>query len=140
MPTLEQAIALAVESHRGQVDKAGHPYILHPLRVMFALEGELERMAAVLHDVVEDTPITFEQLRTMGFPAEVVVALEHLTKREGESYSEFVERAARHPIARRVKLADIEDNLDLRRIAEPTDDDLARLRRYRAAWQLLKTL
>lgn len=138
MPTLERAIALAVEAHRGQVDKAGHPYILHPLRVMLALEEELERMAAVLHDVVEDTPVTFEQLRAEGYPEEVVVALEHLTKREKESYPEFVERAAANPIARRVKLADIEDNLDLRRIAEPTDKDLARLRRYRAAWQTLK--
>lgn len=138
MPDLEHAIALAVEAHRGQRDKAGQPYVLHVLRVVLAVDGELEQMAAALHDVVEDTPITFAQLRERGYPEAVVSAVEHLTRQDGESYQAFVDRAATHPIARKVKLADIEDNLDLRRIAEPTERDLARLRRYRQAWERLR--
>lgn len=127
---LEDAIALAVEKHRGMRDKAGDPYILHPLRMMLALQGEEERMAAVLHDVVEDTDVTLEDLRQAGYPASVVEAVDHLTRRAEESYEEFIRRAAAHPVARRVKLADLEDNMDLRRLGTVTEKDLERLARY----------
>ncbi|WNG42442.1 GTP pyrophosphokinase [Archangium violaceum] len=138
MPTLEDAIALAVEAHRGQRDKAGQTYILHPLRVMFRLETETERMVAVLHDVVEDSPWTLERLRELGYPEEVLGALDCLTKREGETYEAFIERVRPHPLARRVKLADLEDNMDVRRLAAVTSKDAERLARYRAAWARLK--
>jgi (p)ppGpp synthase/HD superfamily hydrolase len=138
MPTLEDAIALAVEAHRGQRDKAGQTYILHPLRVMMRLETEAERMAAILHDVVEDTPYTLERLRELGYPQEVLSALECLTKREGESYEAFIERVRPHPLARRVKLADLEDNMDVRRLAAVGPREAERLARYRAAWSRLK--
>ena len=138
MPTLEDAIALAVEAHRGQRDKAGQAYILHPLRVMMRLETEAERMAAILHDVVEDTPYTLERLRELGYPEEVLGALDCLTKREGESYEAFIERVRPHSLARRVKLADLEDNMDVRRLLAVGPRETERLARYRAAWARLK--
>jgi (p)ppGpp synthase/HD superfamily hydrolase len=137
-PTLEDAIALAVEAHRGQRDKAGQTYILHPLRVMMRLETETERMVAVLHDVVEDSPWTLERLRALGYPEEVLDALDCLTKREGESYEAFIERVLPHPLARRVKRADLEDNMDVRRLPAVTAKDAERLARYRAAWARLQ--
>jgi len=137
-PTLEDAIALAVEAHRGQRDKAGQTYILHPLRVMMRLETETERMVAVLHDVVEDSPWTLERLRGLGYPEEVLGALDCLTKREGETYEAFIERLLPNPLARRVKRADLEDNLDVRRLPAVTAKDAERLARYRAAWARLR--
>jgi (p)ppGpp synthase/HD superfamily hydrolase len=138
MPTLEDAIALAVEAHRGQRDKAGQSYILHPLRVMMRLRTDPERMAAILHDVVEDTPYTLERLRALGYPEEVLGALDCLTKREGESYEAFIERLRPHPLARRVKLADLEDNMDVRRLPSVGPREAERLTRYRAAWSRLQ--
>ncbi len=138
MPTLEEAIALAVEAHRGQCDKAGQTYILHPLRVMLRLETDTERMVAVLHDVVEDSPYSLERLRALGYPEEVLGALDCLTKREGEAYEAFIERVRPHALARRVKLADLEDNMDVRRLPAVTPPDAARLARYRAAWERLR--
>ncbi len=138
MPTLEDAIALAVKAHKGQVDKAGQIYILHPLRVMFAVDGEVARMVAVLHDVIEDSDTTLDDLRAMGYSEAVLSALECLTRREDESYMEFVQRAKVNPIAREVKLADMEDNMDIRRLTQITDKDRERLNRYRNAWKFLK--
>ncbi|WNG14864.1 HD domain-containing protein [Cystobacter fuscus] len=138
MPTLEDALELAMRAHRGQRDKAGQPYILHPLRVMARLDTETERMVALLHDVVEDTPYTLERLRELGYGEEVLGALERLTKAEGEDYAAFIERVRPHPLARRVKLADLEDNMDVRRLPAITAKDAERLARYRAAWARLK--
>ena len=138
MPSLEDAILLAAQAHRGQRDKNGQPYILHVLRVMLRVETEDERMAAVLHDVVEDTPHTLDELRALGYPDAVVAAVDGLTRRPGETYQAFVARVAAHPIARRVKLADLEDNMDVRRLADVTDADAARIQRYLAAWRALK--
>lgn len=135
--TLEDAIALAVHAHRGQRDKAGAPYILHPLRVMYRLgqdASEAERMAAVLHDVAEDTPYKLPQLAEMGCPPPVLAALECLTRRPAETYEEFVGRVLPNRIARRVKRADLEDNMDLTRIGPVAAKDVNRLQRYRAAW------
>lgn len=140
MPTLEDAIALAVKTHRGQRDKYGRPYILHPLRIMFRLTTDLEQMVGVLHDVVEDSDLTLNDLRQKGYSEDVLAALDGVTRREGETYDEFVARSQAQPVARHVKLADLEDNMDLRRLpAEFTDQDVARLRRYRRAWEQLTT-
>ncbi|SRR5260221_3711837 len=130
MPTLEDAIALAVEAHRGQQEKTGQPYILHALRVMLRLETEFERMAGVLHDVVEDTRYTLDEVRHLGYPDPVVEALDCLTRQHDETYEHFVERAIANPLARRVKLADLEDNMDLRRLPAVTEKDRERLNRY----------
>ncbi len=139
-PALEDAIILAAGAHRGQVDKAGEPYILHPLRVMRRLGDEAGRIAAVLHDVLEDTAITLGDLRHAGYGEEVLQALEALTRREGEEYADFIERAARNSLARRVKLADLADNLDAARLPEITERSRERLVRYSAAWERLSSL
>jgi (p)ppGpp synthase/HD superfamily hydrolase len=130
MSTLERAIEIAARAHAGQVDKAGQPYILHPLRVMLRVSTEHERMAAVLHDVVEDTPVTLDQLRTEGFPAPVLSAIDALTKRPGESRLDAARRAAADPVALEVKLADNSENLDISRISQPTEKDFARMKQY----------
>jgi hypothetical protein len=133
MATLERAIAIAAKAHAGQVDKAGQPYVLHPLRMMLAVTTPEARMAAVLHDVVEDTTFTLDDLRAEGFPASVLEAVEALTKREGEDYEAFIRRVAPNPIAREVKLADLRDNSDLSRISEPTVRDRERIKKYSRA-------
>lgn len=137
MATLERAVEIAARAHAGQRDKAGEPYILHPLRVMLSLGGEHERMAAVLHDVVEDIPVTLEDLAREGFPPEVLEAIDALTKRNGERRPDAAARAVRNPIARAVKLADLKDNMDLSRLPGPTESDFARLREYEEVRRLL---
>ena len=137
---LDKAIAVAVTAHAGQVDKVGQPYILHPLRVMFRCEREIERIVAILHDVVEDTAVTRDDLRKAGFSEEVLAALEGVTNREGEDYESFIERAALNPIARQVKLADLEDNMDVRRLQSVTDNDANRLAKYVKAWNRLRQM
>jgi (p)ppGpp synthase/HD superfamily hydrolase len=137
MPTLEDAIALAVEAHRGQKDKAGEPYILHPLRVMYRLgwgAPEAARMAAVLHDVVEDTKFKLPELRAAGYPGEVLAAVALLSRREEDSYEQFIERVLPDPIARMVKRADLEDNMEVRRLGAVTAKEIERLAKYREAW------
>ncbi len=127
MPTIEDALALALDAHRGQVDKAGAPYILHPLRVMLSQPDDAGKIVGLLHDVVEDSDYTFADLRRMGYDETIIAALDCLTRRPDEDYMTFVERAKANPIARRVKLADIEDNLDIRRIAVLSIKDIERL-------------
>jgi (p)ppGpp synthase/HD superfamily hydrolase len=130
--TLERAIAIAAEAHAGQIDKAGAPYVLHPLRMMLRMSSVEERIVAVLHDVCEDCPgWTFDRLRSEGFPEHVIEALQSVTKRDGEDYDDFVRRAADNPIGRRVKLADMIDNSDLSRIALPSGRDFERVEKYR---------
>jgi (p)ppGpp synthase/HD superfamily hydrolase len=133
MASLERAIQLAVQAHAGQKDKGGEPYILHPLRLMFKLHGETERIVAVLHDVVEDSDWTLDRLRDEGFGDEVLVAIDHLTRRKKEPYEDFIERANTNALARTVKIADLRDNLDESRLSELADEDTTRMSRYRRA-------
>ncbi len=140
MSHLEKAIAIAVEAHRGQKDKNGAAYILHPLRVMARVNSEAEKIAAILHDVVEDTDWTLDRLSNEGFSAEVVQAIDCVTKREGESYEDFVRRSAANPVARRVKIADLEDNMDIRRLESVMPKDAERLNKYLRAWHYLTAL
>jgi (p)ppGpp synthase/HD superfamily hydrolase len=130
MSTLEKAIEIAARAHAGQLDKAGQPYILHPLRIMFAVQGSNERMAAMLHDVLEDTDVTLEELQAAGFSATVLDAVLALTKAPGESRMSAASRAVQNPVAHRVKLADVADNMNLNRIAQPSERDIARLKEY----------
>lgn len=138
MPTLEHAIALAAQAHTGQVDKAGQPYILHPLRVMLACHDLDEKIVAVLHDVVEDTAISLQDLRTAGFAEHLIAAIDALTKRRGESRLDAAQRAKQNPIARKVKQADVTDNMDLSRISQPTAKDHARLTEYQQVLAILQ--
>ncbi|MBF0454358.1 MAG: GTP pyrophosphokinase [Magnetococcales bacterium] len=138
---LEKAIALAVEGHTGQVDKANEPYILHPLRLMMRVRGERLRIIAVLHDLVEDTDTTFDKLRQEGFSEEIIEALDHLTHREEESYEAYILRIKKNDMARHVKLRDLEDNMDIRRLDHrPGERDWLRLKKYRLAWSVLNDL
>lgn len=140
MSTLERAIAIAAQAHAAQRDKAGDPYILHPLRVMLRMSTPAERIVAVLHDVVEDSDWTLDALRAAGFGPAIVDAVDALTRRDEETYDAFVRRAGRDLLARRIKFADLEDNMNLTRIAAPTDRDNARLERYRRAYAILESL
>jgi (p)ppGpp synthase/HD superfamily hydrolase len=138
MSSLERAIAIAATAHAGQVDKGGAPYILHPLRVMLRLETTDERIAGVLHDVVEDCGWSIDDLRAEGFSPAVLRAIDSVTRRDGEGYDAFVARSAADPIGRRVKVADLQDNSDLSRISSPTDRDRARVARYERALRFLR--
>lgn len=139
MSTLEKAIVIAARAHAGQFDKAGNEYILHPLRVMFSVTDPLERMAAILHDVVEDSEITLKNLRDEGFDEDVVKAVDALTKRAGENRMDAAKRAAENSIAIRVKIADVTDNMDLTRIANPTEKDHMRLKEYTQVKKFLES-
>lgn len=137
MATMEKAILIAAQAHLGQHDKGGAPYILHPLRMMMRMESEAAMMAAVLHDVVEDSDWTLEQLRDEGFSEEVLQAVDCLTNRDGEGYDEFIARVRANAIASQVKIADLEDNMNVKRIGEMTPKDLARIDKYHRAWRAL---
>lgn len=134
---IERAIAIALTAHSGQVDKAGATYILHPLRLMVQMDTEDEQLAALLHDVVEDSDLTLDDLRDEGLPESVLAALALLTHQAGEDYEDYVRRIADNPLARKVKLADLADNMRLDRIPNPTPKDLERLEKYREAQALL---
>ena len=140
MATIEKALQIAARAHEGQVDKHGQPYILHPLRVMAAVEGEEARIVAILHDVIEDTSVTADDLRREGFGEPLLAALVRLTHRQGEPYADYVIRCKGHDIARRVKLADLEDNSRLSRtILRPDriEPDIERVRKYLLAYKFL---
>lgn len=137
MPTLERAIEIAAAAHAGQIDKAGQPYILHPIKVMLRVSTDEERMAAILHDVVEDTPVTLLHLAEAGFAAPVLAAIEALTKKPGETRLQAAERAAANPIAKVVKLADNAENMDISRLPNPTEKDFVRLKEYQQVRALL---
>ncbi|WP_436777158.1 HD domain-containing protein [Yinghuangia sp. YIM S09857] len=125
---LDDAVAIARRAHEGQLDKGGKPYITHPLRVMRAVEGEWQQMAAVLHDVIEDTDVTADDLRLHGCPAEVVAAVIALSKLPGEPLESSMARAAADPIALVVKRADIADNCSEARLGQLNPSTQTRLR------------
>ena len=138
MSTLERAIEIATQAHEGQVDKAGNAYIGHPLRVMAMGKTEQEKIAGVLHDIVEDTPWTFEMLEAEGFDPEIIAALKCVTKiSENEDYDSFIERVKKNPLAVAVKINDLTDNMDIRRLPYLSDKDVKRLKKYLKAYKKL---
>ena len=138
MSNLEKAIEIAVEAHRDDVDKAGQPYILHPLTLMLQFHDLDAMIAAVLHDTVEDSNVTLARLEGEGFSEAIVAAVDALTRREEESYEEFISRLSSNSLARRVKLADLEYNMDLRRIQSLSSRDLERVEKYHRSWRELR--
>ena len=133
--TLESAIILAVTRHSGQVTKdGGDPYIIHPLRVMLRLSDDKSRKVGVLHDIIEDTNTTLDELRELGLEEDEVIAIDALSRRKNETYPEFIERVAQNPLAKEVKIIDINDNLDEKRLAklEPSHAEYFR-NKYRPA-------
>lgn len=138
MSTLQKAIEIATQAHAGQVDKAGNEYIGHPLRVMEMGRTEAEKIVGVLHDVVEDTDWTFEMLEAEGFSKEVIDALRCVTKlSEKENYDDFIERVKKNPLAVAVKINDLSDNMDIRRLPYLSDKDVKRLKKYLKAYKRL---
>ena len=138
MSTLEKAIEIATEAHQGQFDKAGRDYIGHPLRVMEMGKTEEEKIVGVLHDVIEDTDWTFERLEAEGFSQEVINALRCVTKTsENENYDEFIDRVKKNPLAASVKINDLTDNMDIRRLPYLSDKDVKRLKKYLKAYKRL---
>ena len=141
MSTIEKAIEIAVAAHKGQKDKSGADYILHPLRVMERGKSEVEKICGVLHDVLEDSEWTFEKLENEGFSNEVIAVLRCITKEsEKEDYDVFINRIAQNPIAIEVKINDLLDNMDITRLKELNEEDVKRLNKYlKAFWKLQKS-
>ena len=138
MSTLQRAIEIATEAHQGQFDKAGRDYIGHPLRVMEMGKTEEEKIVGVLHDVIEDTDWTFERLAEEGFSDEVIAALRCVTKTsENENYDDFIDRVKKNPLAVAVKINDLTDNMDIRRLPYLSDKDVKRLKKYLKAYKRL---
>lgn len=128
---LNKAIQIATEVHAGQVDKGGKPYIEHPLRVMNNVDPVEAKIVGVLHDVIEDSSnLTVEDLTQLGFPQNIVEAVDAITKRPGEKYNLYLQRVMSNQLALTVKIADMTDNLDLTRIPNPTEKDYQRLKKY----------
>ena len=137
MKLIEKSLSIALRAYAGKTDKAGHEYILHPLRIMAKMKSDEEMSVALLHDVIEDSDITAEQLLAEGIPTEVVDAVVCLTKNEGEDYQDFVARTKKNTLAKKVKTADIEDNIDVLRLAFLDGTAIARIKKYHAAWRFL---
>ncbi|ERI64336.1 hypothetical protein HMPREF1551_00575 [Capnocytophaga sp. oral taxon 863 str. F0517] len=134
---LEKAIQIAIEAHQGQTDRAGTSYILHLIRVMNAGQTKNEKICGILHDLVEDTPWTFEALRKEGFSEEVISALVCVTKQPNETYTHFIERIKKNSLATKVKLNDLRDNMDITRLTFITEEDTQRLNKYLKAYHSL---
>lgn len=132
-----KALEIAWKAHEGQTDKAGKPYIQHPLAVASRMETEEEIAIALLHDVVEDTEVTFEDLEQAGFPKRVLDALRLLTHDPAEDYFTYIERVKGNQLARKVKLADLAHNSQIDRLSEITEKDRERLEKYRKAKEMM---
>ena len=137
-PMTKRAMKLCFAAHRDQTDKSGMPYVFHPFHLAEQMTDELTTVTALLHDVVEDTPYTLDDLRGMGFPDEVIGALMLLTHDLSVPYLDYVARISSDPIAKAVKLADLRHNSDLTRLDHPSEKDLARVEKYRKAIRLLE--
>ena len=137
---LQRAIEIALEAHKGALDKGGNPYILHPLRLMLQMDSEEEMIVAILHDVVEDSEKwSFDKLHKEGFSKKIINSLRSVTKEnENEDYEKFIDRSVKDKIGRKVKIADISDNLDISRLKEVTDKDILRINKYKKALKKLK--
>ena len=130
---LELALSIATEAHRGQFDKAGIDYIEHPIFVASQVDSEEEKAVALLHDVIEDSSVTAEELLNAGLPETVVTAVQILSKKKGQDYQTYLKTVKSNPLARAVKLADLKHNSDLSRLETITDKDLERLEKYKKA-------
>jgi (p)ppGpp synthase/HD superfamily hydrolase len=140
MSNLEKALEIALQAHRGQKDRYGEPYILHPLRVMVRVQTKEQKIVALLHDVVEDSSMTIEQLKQTGFTSVILKAVQALTKNPGEDYMDYIRRTEKTNLSLTVKIADLEDNMDLTRCNQLKPEDLKRMNKYLNAWKHLVNL
>ena len=137
-PLIKQALQLCFDAHKDQVDKTGLPYIYHPLHLAYNVEGEYEIVVALLHDVIEDTDYTFDDLLSMGYPDEVVEALTYLTHNKDILYEDYVKNIKSNKLARTVKLADLRHNSDLSRLNHVSEKDIERREKYLRAIKYLE--
>ena len=137
MADLQRALEIAISAHKGQLQKNGLPYILHPLSLMHTVTSVEAKIAAVLHDVVEDTDWELTALESEGFSPTVIEALNFLTHQSGDSYDAYIDKISGNDLAKEVKLADLKDNMNIRRIINLDANDLKRLERYHKAWKKL---
>lgn len=137
MATLERALQIAVQAHAGQKDKSGAAYIFHPIRVMMRCSSPEAKIVGLLHDVVEDTSVTFDELAAEGFSDEVLAALRLLTHASEVPYADYIEQVKTNRIATEAKLADLEDNMDIRRLQDVDEKAAARFKKYLAAYRVL---
>lgn len=133
---LRKALMLCCEIHKDQVDKGGAPYYMHPITVALNMETEEQKIVALLHDVVEDSETTLEDLKAMGFSDRIIDAIDRVTKK-GESYGIYLKKIKENDLARAVKLGDLEHNSDLTRLKTVTEKDLNRVKRYKKAKEYL---
>ncbi len=139
-PLTKKALTIAYNAHNGQLDKAGLPYIAHPLHLAEQMPDEISTAVALLHDVVEDTCFSFADLEQLGFPPSVLMPLQLLTHAPGVPYMDYIRNIAHDPVARKVKLADLKHNSDLSRLDVITDQDRARVEKYKRAIDLLSQI
>ena len=137
---LNKAIIIAVSAHKGQIDKGGQPYIFHSINVMMKMNTIEEKIVAVLHDVVEDTSITMGNLKEAGFGDNILIPLKLLTKSKGVNYMSYIKNIMANPVAKKVKLEDIKNNMDLTRILLPTQEDYERNSKYEKALEILDNI
>ena len=135
----EKAMSIAIKAHEGQKDKAGAPYLLHVLRVMMSVEKMDEKTVALLHDVVEDSETSIEELTKAGFPKKILKAVELLTKTDKKPYEDYIQEIKNNDLARAVKLADLKDNMNITRLKKVTESDKLRIKKYKAAYNLLNS-
>jgi len=138
MNSLEKAISIALQAHRGQIQRNGEPYILHPLYVMQQVSGEDERTAAILHDVIEDSVYSLEDLEKEGFSESVLRLVDALTRRRDETYEDYIIRVSKTPEAIPIKMADLKHNMDALRLVEFSSRDGDRMKRYHNAYRVLE--
>jgi (p)ppGpp synthase/HD superfamily hydrolase len=138
MSDLTTAIKIACDAHANQTDKAGEPYILHPLRLMERFRDKSTMIVAVLHDVIEDSQHDLDFLQAQGFDKSILEAVDAITKRKNEAYKDFIERLSFNDMAVKVKIEDLKDNLDLTRLKNIVDKDLERIDKYHKALVFLK--
>ena len=134
---LQFALELAIEKHKNQKDKSGKPYILHPLHVMETVKSDDAKIVAILHDIIEDTDVTEKDLLNAGLSKHIVDAIVMLTRSDDIDYMDYVKKVSSNPLAKEVKLADLQHNMDLRRISTLTEKDLDRTRKYQIAYHYL---
>ena len=134
----KKAMIIAYNAHNGQEDKSGVPYIFHPIHLAEQMETEEECLVALLHDVIEDTWVTIEQLQT-EFSETVVEAVKLLTRDKSVDYMDYIRKIKPNPLARKVKLADLHHNSDPTRMENPTEKDIKRSEKYHKAIEILES-
>lgn len=137
MSDLDKAIKIASNTHFGQVDKGGQPYILHPLRLMMKFKNKSEMIIAVLHDVVEDSDYSIDDLKSDGFTTDIIDALSCLTKKNNEKYDDFISRISTNELASKIKIEDLKDNMDITRLKSVEKNDLERIKKYHRSLRFL---